>query len=355
MTSQLEQAPGAVPAHDGRALGRFPTLNEVAALAGVGRGTVSRVLNDSPQVTAQTRAAVLAAIEELGYVPNRAARSLVRRRSDSIAVVISEPGSRVFSEPFFGDFIRGVTEELGRTELQLLLTMARTAAERERLHRFLTGRHVDGVLLASLHRDDPLPRLITDLRIPAVSVGRPADDVALPYVDADNLGGARDAVAHLVQRGRRRIATITGRLDMDAAVCRLAGYREALAAAGLPADDRLVARGDYTEAGGGRAMRALLRRVPDLDAVFAASDLMASGALHVLADEGRRVPEDVAVVGFDDSTVARHTRPRLTSVRQPTAAMGRRMVRLLGEAMRPGAPAPESIVLPTRLVVRAST
>ena len=331
--------------------GRSPTLDEVAALAGVGRGTVSRVLNDSPQVTEATRAAVRRAIETLGYVPNRAARSLVTRRSDSVAVVISESDSRVFTEPFFGGFIRGVTEGVAESGLQLLLAMARTPPERERLYRFLAGRHVDGVLLASLHRDDPLPQLIAELRIPAVSVGRIAGD--LPYVDADNAGGAHAAVTHLHAIGRRRIATITGPLDMDAGAARLAGYREALAEAGAPHDEALVAVADWSEESGRAAMAGLLAAGAAPDAVFVASDLMASGAMQVLAEHGLRVPDDVAVIGFDDSTVARHTRPQLTSVHQPVSAMGQEMVRLLRTAMAGGA-APESLVLPTRLVLRES-
>ncbi|WP_203938312.1 LacI family DNA-binding transcriptional regulator [Spirilliplanes yamanashiensis] len=331
--------------------GRSPTLDEVAALAGVGRGTVSRVLNDSPQVTEATRAAVRRAIETLGYVPNRAARSLVTRRSDSVAVVISESDSRVFTEPFFGGFIRGVTEGVAESGLQLLLAMARTTPERDRLHRFLAGRHVDGVLLASLHRDDPLPQLITELRIPAVSVGRIAGD--LPYVDADNAGGAHAAVTHLHATGRRRIATITGPLDMDAGAARLAGYHDALAAAGVPRDESLVAVADWSEESGRAAMAGLLAAGAAPDAVFVASDLMASGAMQVLAEHGLRVPEDVAVIGFDDSTVARHTRPQLTSVHQPVSAMGLEMVRLLRTAMA-GGDAPDSLVLPTRLVLRES-
>lgn len=356
MTTRVQPLTAADPLHrqNGRSTSGAPTLNEVAALAGVGRGTVSRVLNDSPQVTETTRAAVLQAIAQLGYVPNRAARSLVTRRSDAVAVVISEPGSRIFSEPFFGDFIRGVSEELGRTGLQLLLAMARNDVERERLYRFLAGRHVDGVLLASLHRDDPLPQVIADLGIPAVLAGRPAGPWAMPYVDADNVGGARAAVRHLLRQGRRTIATITGRLDMESGSSRLAGYHDALDEADIARDDRLVAPGDYTEISGERAMRTLLRRAEELDAVFVASDLMACGALRVLAEHGRRVPDDVAVIGFEDSTVARHTHPRLTSVRQPTVAMGRHMVRLLTGSIPANAPAPASVVLPTRLVVRES-
>lgn len=342
--------PGARPRGTGS-----PTLEAVAARAGVGRGTVSRVVNGSPQVSEAARAAVTRAIAELGYVPNHAARSLVTRRSDSVALVVSESGPRVFAEPFFGGVIRGVSEELARTDLQLLLILAKTEADRDRLYRFLSGRHVDGVLLASLHGGDPLPRRVAELGLPAVQVGAPADGVVLhPYVDADNRGGARAAIDHLLARGRRRIATIAGPHDMDVGGRRLDGYLDALRAAGLRTDPALVAEGDFSEDGGEQAMRRLLVSAPDLDAVFAASDLMASGALTVLTDAGRSVPGDVALVGFDDSTVAKHTRPRLTSVRQPAEAMGATTARVL-TALLAGERGIEPVVVSTHLVVRDSS
>jgi DNA-binding LacI/PurR family transcriptional regulator len=331
----------------------------VAALAGVSRATVSRVVNGSPNVSPEARAQVERAVAKLGYVPNRAARSLVTRRADSVALVVSEPHARFFSEPFFAGMVRGVSAALAGTGVQLLLLIAHDLPDRGRLERYVVGGHVDGVLLASLHGDDPLPATLERAGVPAVLVGRPARGVGRTapagYVDADNRGGARSAVAHLAGRGRRRIATIAGPLDMGVGLDRLDGYRDGLAAAGLAADPGLVESGDFTEESGAAATARLLAR-PGLpvDAVFAASDLMAAGALRALRAAGRRVPEDVAVVGFEDSAVARYAQPPLTTVRQPIEEMGRQATRLL-LAKVAGQATGTHLVLDTELVVRAST
>ncbi|MCK8676574.1 LacI family DNA-binding transcriptional regulator [Streptomyces lichenis] len=340
-------------AASGRRTGR-PTLEEVAARAGVGRGTVSRVVNGSPRVSDRAREAVGRAIAELGYVPDRAARALAGARTGAVALVVPETESRLFAEPYFLDIIRGVSAELGDADMQLLLTLIRSGRERQRFEQYLAAQRVDGVLLVSVHRDDPLPELVARLGLPAVLNGRRSAEERVPYVDCDNTGAGRSAVAHLAGRGRRRIAAITGPLDMYAARCRLDGYRDGLAAAGLPADERLVAEADFTEEGGRRAMRELLGRRPGLDGVFAASDLLAAGARAVLREAGRRVPEDVALVGVDDSAVARLMDPALTSVRQPIEEMGRRMARILLRQIAGGGADSRHVVLPTELVVRDS-
>ncbi|MFF4844635.1 LacI family DNA-binding transcriptional regulator [Streptomyces collinus] len=344
----------------GRGGGR-PTLEEVAARAGVGRGTVSRVINGSPRVSDATRAAVEAAVAELGYVPNTAARALAANRTDAIALVVPEPETRFFAEPYFSDMLRGVGAELGETEMQLLLIFAGSDRERERLAQYLAAHRVDGVLLVSVHADDPLPDLVAQLEIPAVISGPRSAAETLTSVDSDNFGGARSAVEHLVSRGRRRIAHITGRLDVYGAQRRVDGYREALRGAGHAADERLIVPGDFTEEGGRRAMATLLERYPDVDAVFAGSDVTAAGARQVLREAGRRIPDDVALVGYDDSAIARHMDPPLTSVRQPIEEMGRAMIDLLLSEIADRRPAAtrglerRHAVLPTELVARASS
>ncbi|PZT71877.1 MULTISPECIES: LacI family DNA-binding transcriptional regulator [unclassified Streptomyces] len=335
--------------------GGRPTLEEVAARAGVGRGTASRVINGSPRVSAHTREAVEAAVAELGYVPNRAARALAGNRTDAIALVVPESESRFFAEPYFSDIVRGVGAALADTEMQLLLTLVGSDRERRRLAQYLTAHRVDGVLLVSVHADDPLPDLLEQLGMPAVMNGRRSAAESLSSVDSDNFEGARGAVEHLVSRGRRTIATITGRLDVYASQSRLDGYRQAVGDAGLEPDERLVAPADFSEEGGARAMRELLARRPDVDAVFAASDVMAAGARQVLREAGRRIPEDVALIGFDDSAVARHMDPALTSVRQPIEEMGRTMTRLLLDMIAGENADRAQIVLPTELVVRDSS
>jgi DNA-binding LacI/PurR family transcriptional regulator len=330
------------------------TLDEVARVAGVSRATVSRVVNGSPKVSPEIRRSVERAIDRLGYVPNRAARSLVTRRSESIAVVITEPATRLFSDPFFPRVIRGVSTALAARDLQLVLLMPDDPQEEQRTVRYLTGGHVDGVILVSLHGNDPLPSELAARRVPLVVVGRPLG-VEVDHVDADNRGGAALATRHLLEGGRRRIATITGPADMVAGIDRLAGYRDALSEAGVPVDPELIAVGDFTHEGGTAAMERLLATRPDLDAVFCASDLMAVAALGVLQSDGRRVPDDVAVVGYDDAPIATTTRPPLTSIRQPVEEMGREMVHLLVESMERRDRVPRRVILATELIRRASS
>ncbi|MEV1286399.1 LacI family DNA-binding transcriptional regulator [Micromonospora sp. NPDC049679] len=341
-----------------RSLGR-PTLDAVAARAGVGRGTVSRVVNGSPQVSPEARAAVQAAIAELGYVPNRAARALVTQRTDSVALVVSESEERVFGEPFFAGIVRGISSGLLDTPMQLWLAMAQSPAERERVEHHLTNQHVDGVLLLSLHDADPLPTLLEERGLPTVLGGRPArmlEPGAQPayFVDVDNAGGAREAVEYLFARGRRRIATIAGPQDMGAGLARLTGYREALRQRGGVVSEELIAYGDFSEGSGAAGMRRLLEVCPELDAVFVASDLMACGALRALREAGRRVPEDVAVVGFEDAAIAKQADPPLTTVHQPVEEMGRQMARLLVSRIRREELAAPYVLLDTHMVPRAS-
>ncbi|MEZ3178636.1 LacI family transcriptional regulator [Streptomyces pimonensis] len=338
-----------------------PTLEAVAARAGVSRATVSRVVNGSDGVRERLAERVRRAVEELGYVPNQAARSLVTKRHDAIAVIVAEPETRVFADPFFARQLRGISKELTAHDNQLVLLLTEDRDDHARVGRYLAGGHVDGALVFSLHIDDPLPGLIQRAGLPTVYGGRPdwnGGRRGVAYVDSDNRGGARDAVRHLLGLGRGRVAHITGALDQTAALDRLDGFRDVM----VDADPRLVAEGDFTPAGGERAMRRLLDSCPGLDAVFAGNDLMAAGALRVLREHGRRVPDDVAVVGFDDMLpIAEQTEPPLTTVRQDIEEMGRLMARLLlrdldgttaSDENADGAPS--AVIFPTTLVRRAS-
>ncbi|GGV82348.1 LacI family DNA-binding transcriptional regulator [Streptomyces griseoloalbus] len=338
-----------------------PTLEAVAARAGVSRATVSRVVNGSDGVREPLAERVRRAVEELGYVPNQAARSLVTKRHDAIAVIVAEPETRVFADPFFARQLRGISKELTTHDNQLVLLLTEDRDDHVRVGHYLAGGHVDGALVFSLHIDDPLPELIQRAGLPTVFGGRPdwsGGRGGVVYVDSDNRGGARDAVRHLLGLGRSRIAHITGALDQTSAVDRLDGFRDVM----VDADPRLVVEGDFTPAGGEWAMRELLDRCPDLDAVFAANDLTAAGALRVLREHGRRVPDDVAVVGFDDMLpIAEQTEPPLTTVRQDIEEMGRLMARLLLRDLDRTTAAdenvggtPSSVILPTTLIRRAS-
>lgn len=298
-----------------------PTLEQVAERAGVSRSTASRAINGGLRVSPEAMESVAAAVSDLGYTPNRAARSLVTRRTDSVALIVPEPDERVLSDPFFAGVLNGVSTPLAASDLQLLLVIARPG-ESERTARYLRAGHVDGAIVVSHHRDDAIDRALQSSMLPTVFIGRPlAGGEGAAVVDTDNVLGGRLATDHLVAIGRRRIGTIAGPADMSAGIDRLAGWRASLAAAGLPAD--AVVHGDFTVDGGAAAARELLARHPDVDAVFIASDLMAAGALPVLAEAGRDVPGDVAVVGYDNSGLATTTKPHLTSVTQPVIAMAR--------------------------------
>ena len=333
---------------------RSPTLEVVAELAGVSRATVSRVVNGSSKVSSEVHAAVTKAISELGYVPNRAARTLVTRRTDTIVLIMHERTDTMFEDPFFANVLRGVNSALAATDLQLVLLHARGDQQRERGLRYVCNGHVDGALMISMHGDDPMPSAIMAADVPMVTMGRPPSGQQADYVDADNAGGGRDAVSHLISSGRRCLATVAGPLDMSAGVDRLRGYVDAARTAGMAAAADRVAYGDFTEAAGYRGIRQLVEQTPAIDGVFVASDLMGMGALRALRELGRRVPDDVAVVGFDDAPMALYAAPPLTTIRQPIELLGQEMVRLLLHRLSEPHGEPQTVILPTELVVRAS-
>jgi beta-glucosidase len=332
-----------------------PTLEKVAELAGVSRATASRVVNASPGVSERARQSVQKAIKQLGYVPNRAARSLVTRRSDTVALVVPATPARFFADPFFAGVVRGVSQILADSPFQLVLSIPQSAEQNERFEQYVLNGHTDGVIVVSFPVDNPLVEKLVSAPVPAVLCGRPGGTFDASFVDADNSGGAHSAVSYLVESGRRRIATITGPRDTTPGLDRCEGYRNALSDAGIELDPTFEAEGDFTQSSGQRAMAELLTRHPEVDAVFAASDLMAAGALRALLDAGRRVPQDVAVIGFDDSHAAVLASPKLSSVRQPIEAMGRELANILLDHITSGEGTPKSVVLDTKLILREST
>ncbi|MFJ9624820.1 LacI family DNA-binding transcriptional regulator [Streptomyces sp. NPDC101181] len=349
---------------------RTPTLEDVARAAGVSRATVSRVVNGVRNVDPAIQEAVRQAVAVTGYTPNRAARSLVTRRADSVALVVSgtgvEPGApdpggsgdqgafttRVFADPFFGRVVTGVVNYLRPRGMHPVLMFADTSRAREEVLSYLRQGRADGALVVSTHAGDPLPGLLTEAGLAAVLYARPARPVPVSYVDLAHEDGARLAAEHLLARGCRRIVTVSGPLDVPASEARLAGFRDTMARHGHR--DVPVAEGQFTQESGEEAMERLLAQQPDLDGVFAANDLMALGACHVLRERGRSVPGDVAVVGFDDSSAALACRPPLTTVRQPVEEMAAEMTRLLLDRLtRPDRP-PTSVIFEPELVVRGS-
>ncbi|MFJ4979460.1 LacI family DNA-binding transcriptional regulator [Streptomyces coeruleorubidus] len=333
---------------------RPPTIHDVAREAGVSRGTVSRVLNGGHYVSPAAQEAVNAAIRRTGYVVNRHARSLITGRSDSIGFLLTEPQEKLFEDPNFNVLLRCCTQALAAHDIPLLLMLAGTQDERRRITRYITAGHVDGVLLVSSHSADPVAEQLHEAGVPLVQCGKPMGrGTKVSYVAADDRDGARDMMRHLLSLGRRRIGMVNGPVDTPGGVDRLAGYKEVLSEAGLEIDERLIVSGDWGRASGEAGAERLLAQAPDLDAVFVASDLMAQGVLAALQRAGRRVPQDVAVGGFDDSPAALASSPELTTIRQPWDRISAEMVRVLLAQI--GGEDPAAVILPTELVKREST
>jgi LacI family transcriptional regulator len=328
-----------------------PTLEAVAAEAGVSRSTVSRVVNGSNQVSPEVEAAVQAAIERLHYIPNRAARSLANNQTMAIALVIPEDTTRFFGDPYFAAIVQGITRGLDESDYVLTLQVAPSQPS-EKTMRYLAGGNVDGAFVVSHHSGDLFPASLAS-SMPVVYGGRPlrADDPPAFYVDVDNVAAAERGTRYLIDKGHSRIAMIAGPPDMPAGLDRATGWTRAMTAAALSAER--IAYGDFSVASGARAMREILDRYPDLDAVFVASDLMATGAVSVLLERGLGIPGDIAVLGFDDSPAATSGAIQLTTVHQPSEEMGARMARMMLDLLR-GEPVERRCIMETHIVERDS-
>ena len=327
---------------------RKPTIRDVAAAAGVSHGTVSRVINGGHWVSPEARESVERAIRETGYTANHAARSLATGRANSLAFLLTEPQHLLFADPTFALLLRGATEALAQRSMTLVLMIADTAAERANVEQYVRAGHVDGVLLISSHESNPLLASLIAAGVPTVCTGVPLGDRAhVPTVSVDEERSAREMTRYLREQGHRRIAVITGPNDTPGGRYRLGGFRAEM---GDLFDPDLVEQDVYSSDAGAAAMARLLERAPDIDAVFAASDVMAVGAIATLRRHGRRVPDDVAVAGFDDSGLAATHDPPLTTMRQPWSEISSAMVDMVLKVIAGGAPDP--LVLPTALVVR---
>jgi LacI family transcriptional regulator len=333
------------------------TLEEIARLAGVSRSTVSRVINGDRRVSDEARARVQETIRTHNYQPNAAARSLASRRMRVLGLLISKSVGGLFTDPFYPILVQGTADACNAADHNLTMLMDTSDDGRaiEQLYqRVIRGRYVDGLILACHAVDDPLvPRLQAD-QIPFVLVGRhPGAEVS--FVDVDSRGAARDAVAHLVAHGYRRIAMICGPPNLIAAIDRHAGYVTALQEAGVPPSPSRVVFADFTQRGGYRAMRDLLEQTDGPpEAVFAASDALALGALAAIQEAGLRVPEDVAVIGFDGLDEGADAQPSLSTIMQPIADLGREAVRMLLSLVDDPTRPPMQTFLPTHLIARRS-
>jgi LacI family transcriptional regulator len=330
----------------------MPTLEEIADLAKVSRSTVSRVINNDPNVSEATRHKVLKIINQVNFQPNQAARSLAGGRTRILGLVIPMGVARLFSDPYFPILIQGVTSACNAHDHSVMLWLAEPEYERRMINQIMHNGLVDGVIVSSMIMDDPLVIKLSNSSLPFILVGRHPTQECTCYVDVDNLGGACEATATLLRLGRRRIATITGPENMIAGSDRKSGYLRALRERGIPVEHELIIEGDFSEEGGYQAARRLLPYQPD--AIFAASDTMAIGALRCLREAGLQVPQDVALIGFDDVPAAAHTDPPLTTVRQPIARMGAVAAETLIDLIdNPNSPQ-RRIILPTELVMRYS-
>jgi LacI family transcriptional regulator len=330
-------------------------LEEIARIAGVSRSTVSRVVNGDKRVSAEARAHVNEIITEYGYQPHAAARSLASRRTRMIGLRIPGEVSFIFSDPYFPEMVQGVVDACNEADYGLMLMMEpeHDPVSAERIYqRVIRGRHIDGVILSTSVIGDPFAGRVAADGMPAVMIGR---HPTLPTVDIDNAAAAQEAVAHLIEHGRRQIAHIPGPRNIAAANERAAGYEAALTEAGIPVEQSLIEPGDFTELSGYLAMRHLLARPEGRpDAVFGGSDTMAVGAIRAIYEAGLTIPDDVAVVGFD--ALAIHTRnyPYLSTLSQSIPNLGRTAVELLLKRIAdPDAPA-ENVCLRTNLLTRGS-
>ena len=336
-----------------------PTLEDVARVAGVSRATVSRVVNGKRRVAPDIQDVVRRAVVVTGYVPNLAARSLVTRRTGTVVVVVSgaeDPargGALDFTDPFFGRAVGGLLRALRQYDVDPLLMIAEGVNDRARVMSALRNGNAEGALLVSTHADDPLPAMLVESRMPAVMFARPASRLPISFVDVANREGAALAAQHLFARGRRRLAVLSGPLDVPSAADRLSGFQDAMARLGHPYIP--AAQGNFTHSSGIVAMDQLLDEDPQLDGVFASNDLMALGAIEALRARNLEVPEDVSVIGFDDSSIASVARPALTSIRQPIEEMTAEMARILLESVAEPDRRPSSVIFEPVLIIRTST
>jgi DNA-binding LacI/PurR family transcriptional regulator len=318
---------------------RRATVNDVAIEAGVSRGTVSRVLNGKRYVSDESRAAIDAAIAKVGFVPNSAARSLVMQRSHAVGLIVHEPHSLFVEDPNIASILLGANAALSDADYQMACLIADTSRDIDRLSRYLSGGLIDGVVIVSARVGDPITRTVAKLDLPAAFVGHPRDIGDAAYVAIDNRGAAREITTRLAATGRERIGMIAAALDRDSGSDRLAGFVDAL---GNRFEPSLVQRVPlYSYADGQAGMRALLERAPDIDGVFASSDAVAAGAMEVLQSAGRVIPDDVGIVGFDDSSWALRCDPPLSTVHQPAGQLGRAAAESVLRQVR-GEPAPST-------------
>jgi LacI family transcriptional regulator len=310
-------------------------------------------MNDDPNVKEATRQKVWELIHSINFQPNLAARGLAAGRTQVLGLVIPMAVASIFSDPYFPLLIQGISSACNLRGYSMMLWLAEPEYERRLAHQILYSALIDGVIIASAVMDDLIVQALTESKkVPFIMVGRHPTDAVVSYVDVDNRIGARQAVEHLYNLGYCRIAAITGPQTMVAGIDRFQGYLDALTRFKIAVDPELISQGDFSEKAGYQAMQRLLPYHPQ--AVFAASDMMAIGAIRAIQDAKLNVPADIAVVGFDDIPDAARTHPALTTIRQPTSRSGTWAAELLIDMIENPNPASRHMILTTELVIRAS-
>jgi LacI family transcriptional regulator len=329
------------------------TLEDIAEQAGVSRSTVSRVVNGHPSVRDDVRRRVLQVIERTGYHPHAAARTLASQRSWMIGLVLPRSMSTFFTDPYFPHLTQGIAQACNQYNYSLGLFLVGTKEDEEKIIPRVSRRgFLDGILVQTGQIGEQLIDRLLDSKVPVVVLGRPVQHEEASYIDVDNVAGAYNAVSHLIRLGYQRIATITGPANNTTGLDRAAGYRRALADHGRSVDPSLMVEGDFTEMSGYFAMQRLLSAKPD--AVFAASDIMALGAMRAVREAGMTVPDDIAFVGFDDLPLAQSPDLPLTTVRQPIAQFGVSAVEILIDLIENGINPARRVIMVTELVIRES-
>ena len=326
------------------------TLDELAALVGVSRATVSRVLNGG-SVSDATRVRVLEALERTNFRPNAAARTLASGRSGVVGVVMHVDPHTLFGDPYFAQLLQGMSDALSERAAGMMVWLGNRTKE-QTLEQILGVGLLDGVIVTAHNLDDPLVDGLRASALPTVLLGHRSADRTASYVDVDHVAAADTVTSHLVALGRRRIGHITGRRGTVAGEDRIAGFRRAMERARLPTDGAIV-EGDFTEESGTSGAAELLDR--EVDAIFCANDATAAGALSTIHARGLVVPDDVALAGFDDLDFAARLDPPLTTIRQGVRAQGTEAAHALFELLRDPGGGPRRVILPTELVIRRST
>jgi LacI family repressor for deo operon, udp, cdd, tsx, nupC, and nupG len=341
--------------HEVNQEGHMVSLSDVARAAGVSISTASLALRTERRVSAETRARVLEAAKTLRYVPNELGRSMRSGRANTLGIVIQQTTEHIFSHPYFTETIGGITEVATAAGYPILLSVSSQEESEDAYLRLLDSRRADGIILLAIPLADTSAQRIVAAGLPVVLMGEWVHPTPICNICIDDRTAAIQAVEHLIALGRQRIAHIIGKGGHSSAVRREEGYRTALTRAGRTVDMSLLRHGDFSVESGRIAMESLLHQSERPDAIFAASDEMAVGALQVLHEHGVSVPGEIAVVGFDDVAMAQLTHPPLTTIHHPMREMARDAARLLIEQINGERVKDTPTIFPTHLVIRASS